>query len=157
RQGGATSEPHETLFHELVHALRQVWRTRWTDATFGGLTDQTDVEEFIAVLVTNIYASANGKKILRAAHVSHKPLDTSFADSFGVFQLSRMTVPLVEYFCTANKGFCDDLAKVDACFNPIRAFKQDPEKARRYAHNARARSRDGPVITFLADFTEAFF
>jgi hypothetical protein len=158
REGGATSEPHETLFHELVHALRQVWRTRWTDVKLGGgLADQTDVEEFIAVLVTNIYASANGKKILRAGHSGHKSLDKSFADSFGFFQLSSMTVPLVEYFCAANKEFCDDLAKLDACFHPIRAFKQDPDKARRYAHNAKARSRDGPLITFLADFAEAFF
>lgn len=146
REGGAVSDPHETLFHELVHGLRQVWRTRWTGVYLGGgLADHTDVEEFIAVLVTNIYASCGGKKILRAGHRSHKPLDKAFVDSFAWFQLGGMTASLVEYFCKANKEFCDELAKIDAPHNPIRAFKQDPDKARRYANNAKAKSRDGDV------------
>lgn len=145
-EGGAVAEPHETLFHELVHALRQVWRTRWTGVKLGGgLADHTDVEEFIAVLVTNIYASCNGKKFLRAGHRGHKRLDPAFVDSFGWFQLGGMTAPLVDYFCTANKEFCDELAKIEAPHNPIRAFKQDPDKARRFANGARAKARDGDV------------
>src|SRR5262245_35866323 len=81
KEGGATSDPHETLFHELVHGFRQVWRTRWTGVKLGGgLADHTDVEEFIAVLVTNIYASCGGRKLLRAGHRGHKPLDRASVD-----------------------------------------------------------------------------
>lgn len=146
QEGGAVADPHETLFHELVHALRQVWRTRWTGVKLGGgLADHTDVEEFIAVLVTNIYASCNGKKILRAGHRGHRPLGGAFVDSFGWFQLGGMTASLVDYFCQHNKEFCDELAKFDAPHNPIRAFKQDPDKARRYANSDKAKLRDGDV------------
>jgi hypothetical protein len=146
KEGGAVSDPHETLFHELVHALRQVWDTRWTGVKLGGgLADHTDVEEFIAVLVTNIYASCGGKKVLRAGHRGHKPMDKAFVDSFGWFQLGGMTASLVDYFCKHNKAFCDELARIDAPHNPIRAFKQDPDKARRYSNSAKAKSRDGDV------------
>jgi hypothetical protein len=142
-KGGAVTEDHETLFHELVHALRQVTRTGGKKAPLnGGLRDHDNFEEFIAVLVTNIYASANGKTGLRGGHRGYRPLPGALEDSFGFFEISTLSFPLIEHFCDVNESFCKPLSEVEATFNPIAAFYQDAAKARRLSEGAKAKERD---------------
>jgi hypothetical protein len=106
------------------------------------LKDFKDFEEFIAVLVTNIYASANGKKALRASYRDHGVLDRHFDSSFEFFQISGLAFPLISNFRDANKEFCKRLAKVKAPFNPIRAFFADADKVRKLSEGTGAATRD---------------
>ena len=126
--------PHETLFHELVHSLRRVSGKRkgWSIRDGGTLTGQQDIEEFIAVLVTNIYISDPSnpfKTGLRNDHSGHGPLDSKFDSSFRFFSLGTKAFNLVRTFCDDNPGFTRMLAKVRAPFNPIAAYYQDRRKA----------------------------
>ena len=143
KQGGAVAEPHERLFHELVHALRNITETTSYKHLRGGLKGYEEVEEFIAVLVTNIYASAGGKKVLRADWKGHRRLGGAFDSSLEYFRQGSMTYPIVADFYAANKAFCLLLANIKAPFNPIRAFVENTEEARRYSEGATAKHRDG--------------
>jgi hypothetical protein len=153
RTGAAAPELHETLFHELVHAFRQVSHWRRAGITdlqrikhdaplIGGLRKHDNLEEFIAVLVTNIYRSANGKRVLRASHHGFGAMDDDLAGSFAFYQAGAQVFPLIDEFCTNNKGFTRMLAKVDAPFNPIRAYYRDPDRARRLSKSRQAGMRD---------------
>lgn len=125
---------HETLYHELVHSLRRVSgkRKRWSIPDGGALTGQHDIEEFIAVLVTNIYISdlTNPLKTgLRGDHSGHGPLDPKYTSSFRFFSLGTKAFNLISTFCDDNPGFTRMLAKVRAPFNPIAAYYLDRRKA----------------------------
>lgn len=148
REGGATVEDHETLFHELVHAMRHVAQ-EWSEPEplKGGLREHSNFEELIAVLLTNIYASSNGKTVLRSGHRGHRPLPDELNDSFKFFQISAKAYDLVGKFYWAHEPFCKLLAKVDTPFNPIRAYHQDPAKARQLSQSARAADRDARAET----------
>lgn len=145
RDGSAVAEPHQNLFHELVHALRASTDTQIIKRVEGGLEKFTWAEEFIAVMVTNIYASAGGKRVLRRNWKGHHKLGERFDDSFEYFRLGAMTYPIVTELYANNKTFCLLLANVKARFNPIRAFVEDPERARRYAEGDVAKLRDGTL------------
>jgi hypothetical protein len=138
----ALNEAHETLFHELVHALRMVSQNRDTTTLAGGLKGFVMVEEFIAVVVTNIYASANGKTGLRGAELGHGALPQEFMDSFKFFEMGGRTFPIIKQLCTDNADFCKALKTSRANHNPIAAFLTDPDKARRCSESAKARARD---------------
>ena len=142
KQGGAVRQPHERLFHELVHALRNITEKTSYKHLRGGLKGYEEVEEFIAVLVTNIYASAGGKKVLRADWKGHRRLDCAFDGSLEYFRQGSMTYPIVADFYAANKAFCLLLANIKARFNPIRAFVENTEQARRYSEGDTAKHRD---------------
>ncbi len=147
KQGGAVAEPHEQLFHELVHAFRWSTGTAGIKRLGGGLKGYKGVEEFIAIMVTNIYASAGGKDVLRADWRSARQLGGAFDGSLEYFRQSSMTYPIVADFYAANKVFCLLLANIKVPFNPIRAFVKDAEKARRYAEGATAKHRDQNLPT----------
>lgn len=128
------SLPNEVLFHELVHSLRRVsgrmkgWKLRNGEA----LTGFDNIEEFIAILVTNIYISdvTNRYKTgLRADWSSHSPLDAKLADSYRFFLLGTKAFNLVATLCDDNPGFTRMLSKVRAHFNPIAAYHQNRNKA----------------------------
>jgi Effector protein len=57
--GGVGMEPRDVLFHELVHALRRLKGV--TDRTPTTTRDYVNLEEFTAVLVTNIAISENNQ------------------------------------------------------------------------------------------------
>jgi hypothetical protein len=145
KQGDAVALPHETLFHELVHALRASTEVQIVKRLGGGLESFVWAEEFIAVMVTNIYASCGGKRVLRRDWKGHHRLGEAFDDSFEYFRLGSMTYPIVAEFYATNKIFCLLLANVNARFNPIRAFVESPERARRIAEGATAKRRDGTL------------
>jgi hypothetical protein len=81
--GSPGSEPDEVLFHELVHAYAMMSGKYFARPTFGKLEDYGDVEEFFAILITNIYATdpnnpSKGRP-LRADHVGYDKLDPAQA------------------------------------------------------------------------------
>jgi hypothetical protein len=141
--------PDEALFHELVHAFRMLsGASKSPDAsplTQGGLKNYEDVEEFIAILVTNIYIadpSNRSSSSLRRDHVSYKKLEPDLADSFTFFRSSVLTYRCVEQFCRQNPSFTKNLSQVKAAFNPIAAFHQNPTKAWTYSNSIEAKKRD---------------
>ena len=128
------SLPHEVLFHELVHSLRRIsgklrgWGLQGT----GSLSSQGNIEEFIAILVTNIFISDvtnRFKSGLRADWLSHAPLDPKLAQSYRFFSLGTKAYNLIATFCDDNPGFTKMLSKVRAHFNPVAAYYQDKRRA----------------------------
>jgi hypothetical protein len=143
RRGGATADDHEILFHELVHAMRMV-SDKWgaMNRLGGGLRDQDNFEEFVAVLVTNIYASHNGKPFVRAGHRDHSRMRGDLADSFRFFEISTQAYPLIKQFYADHPNLGALLTTVEVPFNPIWAYWKDADKARRLSEGAKAKRRD---------------
>jgi hypothetical protein len=141
--------PDEVLFHELVHALRG------TSAQYmsliplsGGLKRYESREEFIAVLVTNIYITDPTKKSksgLRRDHIQNTPLEKGLDGSFEFYRSARNAYAQIAQFCNENHGFTKALASVKTRFNPIAAYYQDKEKAYRMSNSAIAYVRDGDL------------
>ena len=140
--------PHELLFHELVHALRDASGFgQALGALRGGLRWYDNLEEFIAVVVTNIYMTDPSNK--RADHVGVRrdhhhfnKLGTGLADSLDFFKTSRDTFGRIDQFCTDNPWFTQKLAETKATFNPIAAYYHDKDTARRNSQSATAILRD---------------
>jgi hypothetical protein len=80
---GAGSLADETLFHEMVHALRQMQGKSNPIPTESSLVRYDNEEEYLAIVVTNVYMSANNKTQLRADHYSYAALDPSLSTSSG--------------------------------------------------------------------------
>lgn len=152
KRGETLKEPHEVMFHELVHVLRMVTGQRLPeggDPLGGGLAAHNNVEEFIGVLVTNIYASSNRKTAFRGGHFTDAgDLPDEFEGSFSFFKMGARVFPLIQEFCTVNKEFCQKISKAEAAFNPIKAFFDDPDKARKLSESARAKKRDALGDTY---------
>jgi hypothetical protein len=68
---GLASNPDEVLYHEMVHASRQM---RGVETV--GRVDKpyTNEEEYIAVVLSNIYLAEKGQKLFRAGHRSGQAL-----------------------------------------------------------------------------------
>ncbi len=133
RKKRPASLPHEVLFHELVHSLRRVSGKRQGASLKGSaLAGHGNQEEFIAVLVTNIFISDftnRSKSGLREEWTGHAPLDAALAESYRYFQLGTKAYNLIANFCEDNPGFTKMLSKVRARFNPLAAFYQNQHKA----------------------------
>lgn len=147
----------EILFHELVHVFRGV-SGKWNQPNLGfGLHRYTDNEEFIALVLSNIYISDRSNKIksgLRSDHQGFHPLSTDFDDSFKFFSTSTFTFGLIERFCKDNPGLtrklANDLAKTK--FNPLAAYYSNKEKARKLSQGALNRDVAG-FLTQIQEFT----
>jgi len=140
RKKQPASLPHEMLFHELVHSLRRISGkmhrfSLWGNGTLSG---QGNNEEFIAIMVTNIFISdvTNAYKTgLRDDWLSHSPLDPALAESYRFFALGTKAFNLIATFCDDNPGFTQMLSKVRAHFNPIAAYYKNRRKAFEMAAN----------------------
>ena len=135
--------PHEVLFHELVHSLRRISgkMKSWNLWGSGTLQPQGNVEEFIAIMVTNIFISDvtnHHKTGLRNDWTSHSPLDPALAESYRFFSLGTKAFNLIATFCDDNPGFTQMLSKVRAHFNPVAAYYKNRRKAFEMAANGDA-------------------
>lgn len=156
----AAQLPQEVLFHELVHAFRVISMSArpkpiYTyDPSKGGLHRYDNDEEFIAVLLTNIYISDpsnRNKSTLRADHTTGYTLQKELAGSFEFFRSGSSTFRVVDKFCKQNPGLTGAMAKVAAPFNPLAAFYKDRDKALHYSTHPHAHERDA------AGYEEQFF
>lgn len=119
--GGPGSDPDAILFHELVHSYRVMTGSQVTyRITVDGNADQK-YEEFVAILVTNVFMSDRKDTLLR---------------SFNHREISRLVEPekflgrnnnrkLIENFARDRVigPLLNDLGKVACTFNPIRDVK----------------------------------
>ena len=117
--------PDEVLFHELFHSLRGS-EAAGNFGLNGGLSGYDDREEFLAVVVTNIYISdyTNGHRSgLRGAHFNHSPLDANLSRSLTFFKSSPQVLPLMRAFVTtpSMRRLCEALCSVKASFKPVAA------------------------------------
>jgi hypothetical protein len=104
----AGTTPHEVLFHELVHAMRDAAGKRLSYKGHAG-------EEAIAVMVTNIFSSE-----------VHRPLRR---DWNGFIQMSVSSEDffaahgdMIRVFYHQHPEFCRWIAEAAAPFNPLRTY-----------------------------------
>ncbi|MGA2707200.1 MAG: M91 family zinc metallopeptidase [Steroidobacteraceae bacterium] len=112
----------EILLHEMVHGLRQIRGT--TDQHKPADSPLMDtVEEFMAIVVSNVYRSELKRPGLRADHHGFTPLPSNQEDARvflnqpakgGESNLSRM-----QQFKRDNPELFEDLKKAPASFNPF--------------------------------------
>lgn len=125
----------EVLFHELVHSGRLLDGFRQKNQKLKPNPDDVamyasediagyeDVEEFVTILVSNIYLSEKGQKVFRASHgVPNVPLilDQAQSSSEG-FLTKASNLALVKQFCETDP-LAPKIANIDTPFNPVRAF-----------------------------------
>jgi len=113
----------EILLHEMVHGLRQMRGT--TDFHQPkDLPHYDTVEEFMAIVVSNVYRSEMKRPGLRQDHWGFRALPAELEDpqkfldapgSGGESNRSRM-----QQFKNENPDFCRDLKRSPAAFNPFK-------------------------------------
>ena len=132
----------EVLFHELVHSGRLLdgfWPQKAEklkpdpDHVTMYANEESaayeDIEEFVTILVTNIYLSEKGQKVFRASHGgAGYPfiLDRAQSSSDG-FLAKPSNLGLVKMFCQTDP-IAPVLATIDTPFNPVKAyFSKNPQ------------------------------
>jgi hypothetical protein len=119
--------PTELLFHELVHAFRLV--TGKASDRKGPLNpylpdklknypEYDVVEDFFAILVTNIFASETGRP-LRASHADLTLLPPHLSTSKGFLAVQEYA-ELVREFCSDHRSVSQQIRDVPSPFNPIK-------------------------------------
>lgn len=110
---GASSD--EILLHEMVHGLRQMMG-RSVRETVGGNPGMHNYEEFVAIVVANIYRSEIGQPQLRSDHQGFTPLTgptTSSATFKSTFSL------YLGYMDIEMPRLCQNLRQAKGSFNPL--------------------------------------
>jgi hypothetical protein len=129
---GPGSTAHAVLFHELVHSYRSMKGSVRGTPTKNGLKDYGNCEEFLAVMVSNIFiadpttpARAVGSRTLRRDHIGFVPLPSELSTTFG-FLSNPENVIMVERLKNQEPKFTKALASVDCFFNPFGENIIDP-------------------------------
>lgn len=124
RPGGT---PAEALFHELVHAFRYV-SGKVSDFSYGPFNPyvpdilknhpEDEVEDFFAILITNIFASETGRP-LRAKHSDFTLMPSHLSTNKGFLAVPQYA-ELVREFCSDHKSVSQQIRDVPSPFNPIK-------------------------------------
>lgn len=109
----AGDSPHESLVHELTHAIRAV------AGTLSKLP--ADDEEEIAMLVANIFASETHRPLRARYEDNSAGSDDSQAYSH---QYLEDNYDIIEVFHDQHKEFARWLGRVNTAFNPIREYME---------------------------------
>jgi hypothetical protein len=122
---GPGAKPDEVLLHELVHASRDMRGVRFKGSMNGDFDNE---EEFIAILIDNIYLSEKGQTDIRANHKGHKRLPAGFRDHFleNRRHLDQPPSWLVEALRNRQFRLYDALGKIPeskAKWNPVRQWE----------------------------------
>jgi hypothetical protein len=125
RPSGPGMDPDEVLFHELVHASRQVVGKMYNLPVTQGYDNQ---EEYIAIVLCNIYIrESHNAAALRGDHGQATLNDPEhFLDN--VQRVNIEPRVLLERFRLQQQQFFDDLARIDAStspFNPVRQYNEE--------------------------------
>ena len=142
--------PSEILFHELVHALRDAAGHGNRQARLGGgLTDYHNLEELIAVVVTNMFMTdptnryGTGVQVgMRRSHHHFAKLEVDLSDSVGFFASSANMFSMIDQFCREDGWFTKKLADTKAAFNPLAIYYHQPQQARQRSSSLHAVVRD---------------
>jgi Effector protein len=129
RSSGPGSDPDEVLYHELVHATRYL-RGVLSLKPMAGYKNE---EEYLAVVVTNIYLSDKGLTALRGRYEADVALHLSTLDPGMARNYENnpehSTLPpmtLMRNFRQAQRDFFRDLAALSPRpeFNPARRYRE---------------------------------
>ena len=107
----------EIMFHELIHALRQMAGLMRMRDQVADEPAMDNVEEFYAIAASNVYRSERGFIKLRADHWGFNKLsgglsyDASYYEQYKIY---------IDKWFGEQRAFCMDLAKSPAKFNPFR-------------------------------------
>jgi hypothetical protein len=115
--GPGTNDPDEILLHEMVHGLRQMGG----QSTCWGMKENYDTsEEFVAILVTNIYRSESGRTDLRADHRFVSKLNPPLTDPVAFLNRYRSDISEMRFL---HPNLFEKLKGLrHITFNPIALF-----------------------------------
>ncbi len=140
REGGRGVLGDEDLFHELFHAFRGVSGKFRKNAVNWQLSHYTDSEEFLAVMVSNIYisdATNRNKSGLRSSHANYRPLGPGFTKGWEFFSRGTEVYSLVKKLYDENYGLFVKMGNVpDTEFNPLGDFLSDRKRAETASQSA---------------------
>jgi hypothetical protein len=128
RGGVSAAEADVVLLHELVHALRKMQGLEDSaplDATT--IPQYRDEEEWLAILVENVYKSAAGRTQFRGAHDARTLLQPPENTSEGFLDNPCNRALLRSYYHSWRPVF-GELSCVTAKFNPFRTYTLNPVK-----------------------------
>lgn len=114
--GGPGSDQDEVLFHELMHGLRYMEGVNLHEK-------DDDQEEFLAVILTDIYMAANEKQTLRASHNDFSPMPHPRE-----FSRNPQNRRVLLNFKIAQPDFYQALADIPerkAWWNPVRELRDN--------------------------------
>jgi hypothetical protein len=144
--GDNAPSKQDILFHELVHAFRLVSNKHIAigdprRVVDGGLSTFDNIEEFYAVLVTNIYMSEKNEPV-RSSHHGQYTMDKEFDGSLEFYKISTKALGKIEQLFNENRGLAQALAAVPTHFNPLRAYCLYTEEVRRISRLPHTMDRD---------------
>lgn len=111
----------EYLLHEMVHGLRYMAGVSHFRPLTGALTFYDNEEEFFAILITNIYMSEKGERLLRRDHYAHAPLGKDL-DTSAEFLRHPQHAALIKKLATQQDQLFERIRTVRCRFNPIRRY-----------------------------------
>ena len=136
-------EPDQVLFHELVHAHRAAsWLLPHHEKLIAGLSGYQNEEEFLAVVLTNIYISETKGKGLRADYFSYDELEGPLNSSIGFFASSPQVLRILTEFAKDQVFLFDEMAKVKAQFNPLAVMKEQPDQVDKVSFSKESMQRE---------------
>jgi hypothetical protein len=113
----------EILLHEMVHGMRQMTGTSLCAATPDNAGLDT-VEEFMAIVISNVYRSELGFRDLRADHRGFAKLAADLTDSQKFLDKDKdqptSNFKRMQQLKKEHPRLCENLAKVTATFNPFK-------------------------------------
>jgi hypothetical protein len=114
----------EVLLHEMVHSARGLGREAKVIKLTGAMAPYENEEEFFAILVANIYESEKGKSniSLRRSHFFEMNSLTPNEAASEVFLFLNDNFRLIAKFCEQHPKMAPTIARVEAKFNPIKAY-----------------------------------
>jgi hypothetical protein len=138
--------PDEVLFHELIHAYRDLFYLDSNHTRLhGGLKRYDIVDDFFAIVLTNIYisdASNRHSSGLRADHDGYRPLEKELSNSFTFYQSSPQVLPLMTQLIKENDYLALELSKVKAGCNPLAAYFQNYRAVEALSQSSLAKRRE---------------
>lgn len=112
----------EVLLHELLHAYRAVRGTADMTEFYKPKKMYDTIEEFFAIVITNIYMSENGKTQFRRDHSGFGTLPAEWSTSEGFLKENDFFYWIEKIWFTEPQ-VTGMIAAMTTPFNPFRAYK----------------------------------
>jgi hypothetical protein len=129
--GSAGSDADEMLLHEILHSYRQLSGKVRSEAFNVAPDKQYDtIEDFWAIVVTNIYMSEKGKTLLRQDHQNYASLPPKWSTSAGFLSdrdLRRWSRNILKEEEPLLKAIDSSIASTTR-FNPFHELLHNPTK-----------------------------
>jgi hypothetical protein len=112
---GPGTSPDEILLHEMIHGLRMM-SGRFVREPVTSNPGMENYEEFVAILISNIYRSESGMPTLRADHIGYLPLSGPTTNS-AVFKSTYERY--LGHLDVEQPRLCSNLRQANVTFNPL--------------------------------------